>query len=59
MEQFTPFIRYALQLGAGALVTSGHIDESAAQQVVGIGMSLAGLVWYQLSRSRKALKDTR
>tara|TARA_R110002020_G_scaffold98621_2_gene234595 strand:- start:16041 stop:16217 length:177 start_codon:yes stop_codon:yes gene_type:complete len=57
MEQLTPFIRYALQIGAGSLVTSGHIDENAAQQIVGIGMSVAGLVWYQFSRSRAALKE--
>ena len=45
MERFTPFIRYAPQIGAGSLVIRGYLDENAAQQIVGIGVSMAGLVW--------------
>lgn len=56
MEQFTPFIRHILQIGTGALVAKGYIDENAAVQVVGIGMGLFALGWYQFSKSRKALK---
>lgn len=44
-EQLTGFIRHALTLAGGVLVTKGLIDEQTMLEGVGILMSAIGFIW--------------
>lgn len=44
-EQIFGIIRHALTIIGGALLTKGVINDAAATEIVGCGMSIAGLVW--------------
>ena len=40
------FVRMGLQAGAGALVTKGVLDASAAEALTGGLMSISSVVWW-------------
>ena len=44
-EQVFGIVRHALTIIGGALVTKGVIDDAVATELVGCGMSIAGLLW--------------
>lgn len=50
LETVTPYLRHALQLGAGALVARGTIDASMAELLVGSVASAFAFAWMWFSR---------
>lgn len=44
-EQILGFVRHALTLVGGALVTSGYFNESELLEAVGAATTLIGFVW--------------
>jgi hypothetical protein len=44
-EQIFGLVRHALTIVGGALVAKGLIDESIVTDLVGIGMSITGVIW--------------
>lgn len=56
MELWLPIIRHALQALAGALTTRGLIDGSMEEAIVGLGVSVATILWYYLEQRRKKAK---
>lgn len=52
MTLLLPYIRHALQFVAGALVLHGWIDHNSVEPIVGIGMSITTLVWFEIERRR-------
>tara|TARA_R110002020_G_scaffold245343_2_gene459066 strand:- start:514 stop:720 length:207 start_codon:yes stop_codon:yes gene_type:complete len=44
-DQIFGLIRHALTIAGGALVTKGVIDEAMATELIGISMSLVGVIW--------------
>ncbi len=55
LAMIVPVLRHVLQIGAGALVAKGAIDESVAQQLVGLGVSVGTLIWYGWSKKKHAV----
>ena len=52
LTQLMPIVRHLLQVGAGALVTAGYINEEASVSVVGLGVSVITLLWYQFKKKQ-------
>lgn len=48
-------LRHALGTGAGALAAHGYISSSATEQVVAVGMMLAGAAWSWWQKRGQAL----
>ncbi len=44
-ERIFGMVRHGLTVAAGALVTKGVIDESFTEEIIGLGMAIAALVW--------------
>lgn len=51
-EQLFGLMRHALTIAGGALVTKGVIDEGMAAELVGIAMSIVGVVWSFTSKKK-------
>lgn len=49
-EVLMGFIRHALTLGAGVLITKGYADDATAQQLVGAFMVVIGFVGSWLNK---------
>ena len=49
-EQLFGFIRHALTILGGALVTKGYISDDMSAEAIGIVMSIVGLVWSAKSK---------
>lgn len=52
-EQVSSLVRHILTFAGGILVTKGMISEGMSAELVGVAMSLIGLVWGQLSKMKK------
>lgn len=50
LDTVTPYVRHALQLGAGALVARGIIDASMAELLIGSVASLFSFAWMWFAR---------
>lgn len=44
-ERVLGMVRHGLTVVAGALVTKGVIDESFTEEIIGVGMAIAALIW--------------
>ena len=53
-DQLLGLIRHALTFVGGIVVTKGLIDEILSQEVIGGIMTLAGAVWYIVSKKKAA-----
>lgn len=53
-EMIAAFIRHALTLGAGVLVTNGWIDGDTSVALVGAVMTLIGIGWSFWAKFGKA-----
>jgi len=51
-EQLFGLIRHALTIGGGALVAKGIVEEGVAAEMVGIAMSILGVVWSFTSKKK-------
>ena len=51
-EQLFGLIRHALTIVGGALATKGIIDEAMSSEIVGIAMSIVGVVWSFTSKKK-------
>jgi len=54
METIGSLVRHGMQLLAGYLVSKGIIDESMSETIIGLGASVAALVWYFWNKSKTA-----
>ena len=54
-EQIFGIIRHALTVIGGALVAKGYIGEEISEEIIGIVISVAGIVWsYAAKRKAEA-----
>jgi hypothetical protein len=51
-EQLFGLVRHALTITGGVLVTKGVIDEGMAAELIGIAMSIVGVVWSFKSKQK-------
>ena len=49
------FVRMGLQAGAGALMSKGYLDASAAEALIGGVMSLTSVAWWLVWNKKRAL----
>lgn len=56
-EQILGFIRHALTLAGGVLITNGMIDEETLIEAVGAAVTLISFTWSLVSK-RKAKEET-
>ena len=49
-EQVFGLARHAFTIIGGALVTKGLVDDAVATELVGIGMSIVGIIWSMKSK---------
>lgn len=54
LDVVLPFVRHALQFGAGALVIYGLIDESTATSLVGAATTLFTFGWMFFDKKKAA-----
>lgn len=72
MERYTPYVRYTLIFMSSWLIASGNLpapvaliveqmslDPVIVADVAGVLSGLAALLWYHVSRARKALEELR
>lgn len=52
-EQILGFIRHALTLAGGALITQGLTDETQLMEAVGAIITLIGFVWSFRNKNKK------
>jgi hypothetical protein len=51
-DTIAPFLRHALQFGAGLLVAKGLLDTANAEILVGGFVSIASVAWWLFSRAK-------
>lgn len=55
-EQILGFIRHALTLAGGALITQGYADETQLMEAVGAVITLIGFAWsFRNKREKKSI----
>ena len=51
-EQILGLVRHALTIIGGGLVTSGKLDVTQLETIIGLVLSAAGLVWSFFSKTK-------
>lgn len=51
MKKARPILRHLLQLGAGALVARGMMDDGTATELVGALVSVISIVWMLIEKN--------
>jgi hypothetical protein len=53
-EQFLGLVRHAITFIGGIIVAKGNLDPSALDTIVGVAVSIAGLIWSFMSEDKTA-----
>jgi hypothetical protein len=51
-EQFLGLVRHAITFIGGIIVAKGNLDPSALDTIVGVAVSVAGLIWSLMSEEK-------
>ena len=52
-EQLFGLIRHALTVIGGGLVAKGYLEDAVAQEIIGILISTAGIIWSFVDKKKK------
>ena len=44
-DQIFGLIRHALTIIGGAIIAKGYIDEAVTEEIIGVTLSIIGIVW--------------
>ncbi len=51
-EQLLGLVRHALTVIGGAAVAKGYIEDSIAQEIIGVVLTVIGIVWSVTSKKK-------
>ncbi len=52
-EQIFGLIRHALTIIGGALVAKGYIGDELSEEIIGVVISTAGIIWSFIAKKKK------